>query len=217
MTRLRPRNPDLKQENAFITLDDGRKLPFHRPMPHKESHSLAEYVPAEFSQLEVEIGSGTGRFLANRAKKYPSRFFIGIDKKKDRIHHTEEKLERVGFQNWKLVWSDARMFLGQTLPAIDVLHVYHPDPWPKKRHHKNRFFRSPDAKHWASMIEVGGELRISTDQADYYEEILAIVESWGIFKLTLAAVKRSGKPASRFEEIFLSKGEPAYKAYYRRI
>lgn len=216
MTRLRPRNPDLKQENAFITLDDGRKLPFHRPMPHKESHSLAEYVPAEFSQLEVEIGSGTGRFLANRAKKYPERFFIGIDKKKDRIHHTEEKLERVGFQNWKLVWSDARMFLGQKLPEIDVLHVYHPDPWPKKRHHKHRFFRSPDAKHWSEAIKKGGELRLSTDQDDYFEEIMAIVQSWKLFDLEFTCVKRTGAAQSRFEEIFLNQNLPVYKAYFRK-
>ena len=164
----------------------------------------------------MEIGCGTGRFLAKRSVAYPERFFIGVDKKKDRFTSTTEKLARTGVQNWKILRTDAKCFLEHMVPPIAVLHVYHPDPWPKKKHHKHRFFRSPDARHWAAAVVSGGELRLSTDQADYYEEILAIVESWDLFVLQFAAVKRAGTPASRFEEIFLNNNEPAYKAYFRR-
>jgi tRNA (guanine-N7-)-methyltransferase len=210
----------MSYESHHVSLVDGRKLPFHRPLPPRESLSLSSFIPENFSKIEVEIGSGTGRFISKRARLYPERFFIGIDKKKDRIHSTSGKLERgtkeSSVENWKLLHCDARIFLHQEIPALDVLHVYHPDPWPKKRHHKHRFFRSPDARHWSDAIKKGGELRISTDQADYFEEILAIVQGWNIFDFNLAYVKRSGVAQSRFEEIFLNQNLPVFKAYFRK-
>ncbi|MEZ4814653.1 MAG: hypothetical protein R3A80_05540 [Bdellovibrionota bacterium] len=207
----------MKQESHYLTLKDGRKLLFYRPLPPKNPVNLKEHIPEGFTHLEVEIGAGTGRFLAQRALKYPERFFIGIDKKKDRIDSTLEKLERNEKKNWELLRCDARLFMEQELPPIDVLHVYHPDPWPKLRHHKHRFFRSPDAKHWAAAIRKGGELRLSTDQADYFEEIMAIVNSWGFFEEQITFVKRTGLAQSRFEEIFLSQGLPVFKAQFKKL
>lgn len=202
----------------FTLLSDGRKLPYHRPRVLREISDIV--VPEGFSTVEVEVGCGSGRFISARALKYPDRYFIGIDKMKERFDSSFEKLERLKQNNWTILRNDARDFLDKKIPNISVFHIYHPDPWPKKKHHKHRFFRSPDAKHWASHIVHGGELRLSTDQADYYEEMLAIVESWKAdnlrFELKLAYVKRHGVPQSRFEEIFLDKGEPVYKAYFRR-
>lgn len=206
----------MKREEHYITLKDGRKLACYRPLPPKNPVSLMEHIPEGTTHLEIEIGAGTGRFLAKRATKYPERFFIGIDKKKDRIDTTLEKLERAEKKNWELLRCDARLFLEQELPPIDVLHVYHPDPWPKKRHHKHRFFRSHDAKHWAMAIRKGGELRLSTDQADYFEEIMAIVNTWDLFEEQITFVKRSGAPQSYFEEIFLKQKLPVFKAQFKR-
>ncbi len=206
----------MKTDAHFLTLGDGRKLLYYRPLPHKITHSLAELVPPDYSKLEVEIGCGTGRFLSTRAEMYPDRFFVGIDKKMERVTLTSEKIEKRGLTNCKLIRCDARTFLGQKLPALEALHVYHPDPWPKRRHHKHRFFRSPDAKHWCEAIRKGGELRISTDQNDYFEEILAVVNTWKLFDLNLTYVKRSGAPQSRFEEIFLNKKLPVFKAYFKK-
>lgn len=206
----------MKNEDHYLTLKNGRKLLFYRPLPPKNPLSLKNHIPPDTKFLEVEIGAGTGRFLAQRAPKYPDRFFIGIDKKKDRIDSTLEKLERFEGKNWELLRCDARLFMEQELPPIDILHVYHPDPWPKKRHHKHRFFRSPDAKHWAAAIRKGGELRLSTDQPDYFEEIMAIVNNWDLFDEQITFVKRSGAAQSRFEEIFLSQKLPVFKAQFKR-
>ena len=65
-----------------VKLKDGRILFFHRPLPPKTPLDLQSFIETGYEQLEVEIGAGTGRFLAERAQKYPQRFFIGIDKKK---------------------------------------------------------------------------------------------------------------------------------------
>lgn len=205
----------------YTVLEDGRKLPYHRPQTFREIVEVPSVIPQEYSFVEVEVGCGSGRFISARALKYPERFFIGIDKMKERFEGSFEKLERLNQNNWAILRNDARDFLDKKLPPINIFHIYHPDPWPKKKHHKHRFFRSPDAKHWASAIVEGGELRLSTDQADYYEEMIAIIDSWkksGLhFEMNFACVKRSGVPQSRFEEIFLTKNEPVYKAYFKRI
>jgi len=65
-------------------------------------------------------------------------------------------------------------------------------------------------------IKKGGELRLSTDQADYFEEILAIVGDWELFDLKLSYVKRSGEAQSRFEEIFLNQNLAVFKAHYTK-
>jgi len=208
---------EIRFRKTFIETKDGRKLDFHRPLPPKESLDLHSFIEEGFQHsLEVEIGAGTGRFIAQRAQQYPERFFIGIDRKKDRIDASFEKLNRLGQKNWRLLRTDARSFLERQLPPLQILHVYHPDPWPKKRHHKHRFFRSLDARHWAQAIVPGGELRLSSDQGDYFEEILAIVHSWDFLQLEFCAVKRSGKAQSRFEEIFLQQKLPVYKASFRK-
>ncbi len=144
---------------------------------------------------------------------------MGIDRRADRFDLTERKLTRLAVEkNWTLLNEDARGFLQGGLPPLAMLHVYHPDPWPKARHHKNRFFRSPDAKEWASAIVKDGSLRIATDHREYFEEILDIVASWELFELEALFVKQyhMGPPLTHFEGIFLRKQEPVYKAVYRR-
>lgn len=207
----------LKKSKHRIVLKDGEELQYHVPRRPEGSFNLRDYVPHAGCGIEVEIGSGTGRFLSLRSQIYKDRFFIGIDKRKDRIDSTKKKLSRIEDKNWILLREDARCFLAQGIPPLKVLHVYHPDPWPKERHHKHRFFRSPDAKEWAMAIVKGGELRLSTDHKGYFDEIMKIVDSWELFRLKKSYIKNSGKPWSRFEEIFISRGEPVYKAVFVRI
>jgi tRNA (guanine-N7-)-methyltransferase len=219
----------LKESKHRIHLDSGIELQYHRPRDRVEPLDLTLTVERNFNLnigslnkadskicLEVEIGCGKGEFLSNRAPLNPNTFFVGIDRRKDRFELTEKKVERKGASNCLILKEDARSFLSTGLPTIDCLHVYHPDPWPKERHHKHRFFRSPDAKTWALAIKPGGSLSLSTDHKGYYDEIIAIVSSWKIFDRFLIFKKTSdmGPPLTHFESIFLKKNEPVYKAVF---
>jgi len=223
----------LKTTKHRIVLRDGRELQYHPPFSKVDPTNLSEYIPENFKNslpaiIEVEIGPGKGEFLARRAAEYPDRFFIGIDRRLDRTQLTEKKLNRITNpdesdsnlnQNWRILRQDARGFLKAGLPKIQVLHVYHPDPWPKARHHKHRFFRSPDAKTWAEALVMGGELRLSTDHREYFEEIIDIVSSWDFLKSKIIFQKNlyNSAPRSHFEGIFLKKREPVFKAVFERI
>jgi tRNA (guanine-N7-)-methyltransferase len=222
MTLLPSATPKkLKPSQHRITLFDGRELQYHPPFRKSEPLRLADMLPADRSStLEVEIGPGKGEFLSRRAAAHPDRFFVGIDRRLDRMTLTQRKLERnPSGKNWLVLQQDARSFLEAGLPPISALHVYHPDPWPKAKHHKHRFFRSPDARRWVEAIVPGGELRLSTDHREYFEEIIDIVASWGLVKNTLAFKKTApiGDAVTHFEGIFLRKSEPVYKAFFIRL
>lgn len=219
MTVLLPKK--LNPSKHRIRLLDGRELHFHSPEKSASSVPLSSILPNHFDldTIEVEIGCGKGEFIAQRASVHSDRFFVGIDRRRDRFDLTEKKLHRQTTEkNWILLHCDARQFLDDKLPPIQVLHIYHPDPWPKTKHHKHRFFRSPDAHTWASSIVSGGQLRISSDHREYFEEILDIVESWEDFSLELLLRKEHymGDPVTHFEKIFLNKKEPVYKAYFKK-
>jgi len=212
---------ELKASKHRIHLSDGRELQFHPPFAKTTPISLSDFVPKEkIPALEVEIGCGKGEFIAKRAAAHPERFFVGIDRRNDRHQLTENKLKRLAPEsNWRVLNEDARCFVETALPPIQTLHVYHPDPWPKSRHHKHRFFRSPDAKIWCRAIVSGGFLSLSSDHREYFEEILDVVEYWKLFKLGMIFQKNpwDSSPSTHFEGIFFKKGEPVYKAIFVKI
>jgi tRNA (guanine-N(7)-)-methyltransferase len=215
----------LKESKHRILLRDGRELQYHQPFHKADVVPLLDRIPAEHRQarFEVEIGCGKGEFIARRAAAHPDRYFVGIDRRSDRVDLTQRKLNRVAEtesgRNWIVLREDARCFLESALPPIQILHIYHPDPWPKSRHHKNRFFRSPDARKWAQAIVQGGQFRLSTDHRGYFEEIMDIVGTWDFLRLETLYVKAPdmGPPLSHFEGIFLRKQEPVYKALLTRL
>lgn len=198
------------------------RLRFHVPRSKAVRANLAELIPTGFARLEVEIGCGKGEFLVQRARSAKDTFFIGIDRRKDRFDLSHKKIDRLNaatqVENCLLIREDARQFLSSGLPPIDCLHIYHPDPWPKARHHKHRFFRSPDAKIWTEAIRADGTLSISTDHKEYFTEIMEILTSFEHLKLLFDFQKRAfmGAPKTHFERLFLNKNEPVFKAIFAR-
>ena len=93
--------------------------------------------PAEFT---LEIGCGHGHFLAAYAAVHPAEHCLGVDLLLDRIERAERKARRDGSPNVAFIQTEARMLLETLPPACRVGRVFvlFPDPWPKRRHHKNR-------------------------------------------------------------------------------
>lgn len=210
----------LKASKKRIVLFDNRELQYHTPEDKVDPKNLEDYLPKKtFEKLEVEVGCGKGEFIFRRAKLYPDSFFIGIDRRLDRVRLSEKKFNRVEENNCLVIREDACSFLKTELPAIDVFHLYQPDPWPKAKHHKHRFFRSPEAKIWAEAIRSGGELRLSTDNRGYFEEMLDIVYSWKLFAPAIIHKKEfyMSPAMTHFEGIFMRKNEPVYKAVFVRL
>src|SRR5262245_10534795 len=91
-------------------------------------------------RVELEIGIGKGTFLLRRAKQCPDRNFLGIEWAGEFYRFALDRMERWRMTNVRVLRTDARDFVERICPraSLSVLHIYHPDPWPKRRHNKRR-------------------------------------------------------------------------------
>ena len=126
--------------------------------------------------LEVEIGCGNGHFLCQYAQANPGTELIGIDIKEKRCLKAREKMEKRGLRNVSIVRDNAETWLRE-LPgsSVDAFHIYFPDPWPKSRHRKRRFFTMENLRQMHDKLRVGGRLYFGTDFFDYYIQAKVLI------------------------------------------
>ena len=108
--------------------------------------------------LEVELGCGDASFLADYARRHPERNFIGVERLLGRMRKLDRKGRRAGLTNLRGVQIESSYFLRYLLPphSASALHVYFPDPWPKKRHHKNRLINESFPRLAQGALVAGG-------------------------------------------------------------
>ena len=134
---------------------------------------------------EVEIGCGNGHFLASYALTQPGTLLIGVDIKAKRCRRAREKAEKRGLRNIQIVHATAEMFLTELPPhSVDAFHIYFPDPWPKSRHRKRRFFTMENLCAMHGKLRDGGRVHFGTDFFDYYIQAKVLVALHGGFRLS---------------------------------
>jgi tRNA (guanine-N7-)-methyltransferase len=126
--------------------------------------------------VELEIGSGKGGFLLRMARAHPDRNYLGIEWANEYYKYSADRMARWGMGNVRILRTDARHFVIHRLPpaCLAAIHVYHPDPWPKKRHHKRRLFTAEFTEAAVRVLQPGGRLAVQTDHAEYFEQIRAV-------------------------------------------
>lgn len=127
--------------------------------------------------VHIEIGSGKGTFLLHQAKAQPNDNFLGIEWANRYYRYIVDRIGRWGLTNVRIIRTDAADFIAESVPngSVDCFHIYFPDPWPKKRHHKRRFICPANLEHLIRGLKAGGQLRIATDHADYFEQIKKVI------------------------------------------
>ena len=136
--------------------------------------ALAEWFSRELtgvSEVVWEVGCGHGHFLNAYAAAHPNTLCIGIDIEKDRITRADKKKKRAKLANLHFLRADASDFL-DTLPEkviFSAVYVLFPDPWPKRRHHKNRIMQPDFIEIVSRRIKPEGRLFFRTDHKPYYE------------------------------------------------
>jgi tRNA (guanine-N7-)-methyltransferase len=123
--------------------------------------------------VEIEIGIGKGRFLLSAAELRPDVRMLGVEWANKYLRIAERRAERRCLENVRFVRVDARDLVARAIAdaSVRAYYVFYPDPWPKKRHHKRRFFWPPTPDHLARTLEDHGVLHVATDHADYWEMI----------------------------------------------
>lgn len=127
--------------------------------------------------VELEIGTGKAGFLLRRARARPDRDFLGIEWANEFYRFAVDRMERWQVPNVRLLRSDASHFIRIVCPreSLTALHVYHPDPWPKRRHAKRRLFQKPFVDAAVQCLVHGGHWAVQTDHAEYFEVIRALL------------------------------------------
>lgn len=132
---------------------------------------LAALVPAK-SAIVLEIGCGHGHFLARYAAENPGKLCLGVDVIGERIERAQKKANRAKLANCHFIRGEAREVIDALPPDVRFAEtwVLFPDPWPKKRHHKNRILQPAFFDYLAAnRVEKGGRLYFRTDFAEYFK------------------------------------------------
>jgi len=156
--------------------------------------------------LEVDIGSGKGRFLAARSGRFPETNFLGIERQKIRIHSSGRRCERAGRENVRLFRMEGYYAINYLLPAeyVATYYFFFPDPWPKDKHHDNRLFNPAfmDALHRTLVHH--GCLHVATDHLPYFDEIYRLLQKDKRFE-EIPAFEPDDDERTDFELIFSHK------------
>src|SRR5262249_26102433 len=127
--------------------------------------------------VEIEVGFGKGLFLLNAATAQPDVNFVGVEIERKYQLFGATRMAKRGLTNVRLACADARDFLRQRVAdaSVQAVHVYFPDPWWKKRHHKRRVFTEDFARQCRRILSIGGRLQVATDVEDYYKRMTEIL------------------------------------------
>jgi tRNA (guanine-N7-)-methyltransferase len=129
--------------------------------------------------VHIEIGSGKGAFLVTQAQAQPEVNFLGIEWASKYYRYVVDRIGRRGLPNVRMLRADAPTFIRDLVApeSVDCFHVYFPDPWPKKRHHKRRFLQASNLEVLIARLKPGGQLRIATDHEEYFQQIQDVTKA----------------------------------------
>jgi len=182
-----------------------------------EPLNLASFFP--FPQpLEIELGCGDASFLLNYAKAHPERNFIGVERLGGRIRKLDRKGRRAGLTNLRGVRIESGYFLEYLVPpkSATALHIYFPDPWPKRKHLKNRFINERFPEIAKRVLQPGGIVYLRTDHADYFEQMQSVFAGAINFR-PIETPEELSAILTDFEAEFLKQGLKTNRAAYELV
>jgi tRNA (guanine-N7-)-methyltransferase len=171
--------------------------------------------------VELEIGYGKGLFLMQSGFRFPEVNFLGVEYAKKYYRLACERIEKRPIENVRLVHGEAFEFLRECVPdgSFQKIHLYFPDPWPKKRHFKRRLFQMPFLKLAHQKLCQDGYLYIATDHLGYWEWMQDVLSNQTLFvKTDLLPVPPlpEGTALTNYEIKYQKEGRMINRGVYQR-
>ncbi len=232
--RLTTPSPDGKQSPRSYVLRSGhmtdrQKDALHRLYerygirwePGKIVDALSLFGTEPSRPFLVEIGFGMGDATAKIVKTLPGSGFFGVEVHAPGVGQMLLEIERQGLENLRVCRHDAMEVVESMLApdSVDGFHVFFPDPWPKKKHHKRRIMRQNFVHLMASRLKPGGYLYFVTDWEEYAQSTLEVLRSEALLAnaCEVWAERESWRPMTKFEKRAVDEGRSIRELMFRRI
>jgi tRNA (guanine-N7-)-methyltransferase len=167
--------------------------------------------------VEIEIGPGTGTFILAAARHFPYINFFGIESSRSRAQRIEQAVQAHNLCNVRILNADAACVVRTIVPTASVAayHIYFPDPWWKRRHHRRRLFTPALVAALARTLVPGGRLFSATDVGEVYALLVQTIDASGSFAPESGSRSiRSGH--TTFERKGLARGARIHEAAFVR-
>jgi tRNA (guanine-N7-)-methyltransferase len=171
----------------------------------------------------LEIGFGNGEALCALAEASPDSNFIGVEIYRPGIGHLLLQLAERHISNVRVIVGDARLALVRDIAesSLTAVHLFFPDPWPKRRHHKRRLVQPDFLDLVRRRLQPGGRMHVATDWQDYAEHVRqAAAQVKGLARVSGAergATVTAARPSTRFERRGRRLGHRIWDLVYERV
>lgn len=167
----------------------------------------------------VEIGFGNGEATLEIAKAFPDTGFLGIEVHPPGVGHLLGEIQKQGLSNLRVLrWDAVEVIAALPEASVDAFHVFFPDPWPKKKHHKRRLLQPAFLNDLARTLKPGGVFYFATDWEEYAEEVLADLKALPDFENDFEswASGVTWRPSTRFERRGLLEQRPIREVQFHK-
>ncbi len=204
------------QRQAFLQYADKWVIPYN-------PHQLLDFtqVFSRSAPITLEIGFGSGDATAQIAQNNPHHDYLGIEVYPSGVGRLLMRIEEKNIGNIRIIQHDVVEVLQHMIGnrSLDAVHVFFPDPWPKKRHHKRRLLQPNLLRQLAKKLKPGGYFYFVSDWEEYAQQVLETCERESLLENAYEgyAPAQSWRPKTRFQQ----KGEEArrgiFEIYFNRV
>lgn len=189
-------------------------------LPYKNALLNVEQTFGRPGPLILEIGFGMGETTAKIAAARPDDNFLGVEVFNAGVGALLKRIDENGLQNIRIIQHDAVEVVRDMIApdSLAGVHVYFPDPWPKKRHHKRRLLQPLFVQLLASRIAPGGYFHCATDWENYAEQMLEVLSGEPLLQNTCTdyAPRPDYRPQTKFETRGLRLGHGVWDLIFTR-
>lgn len=168
----------------------------------------------------LEIGFGMGESTAAIAQANPTNDYLGIEVHAPGVGSLLRRVAALDLANVRILQHDAVEVVEHMIGprALDGVHIFFPDPWPKTRHHKRRLIQPPFVELLTKKMKPGAILHVATDWEDYAQHALAVLAAEPLLENTVAgyAPRPAARPLTKFEGRGLKLGHRVWDIVFRR-
>ena len=168
------------------------------------------------NRVVLEIGSGKGRFLISSATEQPDVNFIGIEKSLHYHRVIRDRVLKRGLPNVRLINFDAFVVLRDMIPdaSLSEIHIYFPDPWPRKREQKRRIVRAEALAEMRRALVPGGSGIYVTDHRQYFDVAVPLIAE--LFRAESRIPGPSDVARTNYEAKYREEGREIYEVRFWR-